>query len=120
MDIAAKRPTDTNVDDVICSDGIVIGTTENFAAMAGLTKDFFERIYYPCLEEKQGLPVACYIRAGEDGQGTKTGVTKIVTGLRWKFISEPLILQGAYKAEYGEQVTELAMTMAAGLDAGIY
>ena len=101
-------------------DGLLLGTTENFAYMAGLTKDFFERIYYPCLETKQGLPVALYIRAGEDGRGTRDSIGRITTGLRWKYISEPLILRGAYQPQFREQVAELAMTLAAGLDAGIY
>ena len=48
------------------------------------------------------------------------GIEKIVTGLRWKLIAEPLILKGPYKPEFKEQVSELAMTMAAGLDANIF
>ena len=88
--------------------------------MAGLIKDFFERIYYPCLESKQGLPIALYIRAGEDGRGTRAGIEKIVTGLRWKFIVEPIILRGNYESEFTAQVAELAMTIAAGLDSEIF
>ena len=88
--------------------------------MAGLIKDFFERIYYPCLEAKQGLPLALYIRAGEDGRGTRASIEKIVTGLRWKMIAEPLILRGAYRPEFKAEVAELAMTLAAGLEAEIF
>ena len=52
-----KQPLDSTADDVLACDGIIIGSTENFGSMAGLVKDFLERIYYPCLEEKQGLAV---------------------------------------------------------------
>ena len=76
-----KSPREADADAVLSCDGIIIGTTENFAYMSGLIKDFFERIYYPCLEKKQGLPYALYIRAGSDGTGTQLAIDKIITGL---------------------------------------
>ena len=106
--------------DVDWCDGLLLGTTENFGYMAGLTKDFFERIYYPCLESRQGLPIALYIRAGEDGRGTRDGIGRITTGLRWKYVGDPLILRGRYTPAFEDQVAELAMTLAAGLDAAIF
>lgn len=120
LNLRSKAPLDAGPADVEWCDGILIGTTENFAYMAGLIKDFFERIYYPCLESKQGLPVALYIRAGEDGRGTRTAIGKIVTGLRWKYVCEPLIMRGKFDEAFDEQVAEVAMILAAGLDAGIY
>jgi hypothetical protein len=118
--VESKSPLDADAADVNACDGILIGTTENFGDMAGLIKDFLERIYYPCLESTQGLPVGLYIRAGEDGTGTRASVTKITTGLRWKFIAEPLILRGPFTPDFVEPVSELAMTMAAGLNAEIF
>jgi len=120
IEVRARSPLDSGPEDIEWCDGILIGTTENFAYMAGLIKDFFERIYYPCLESSQGLPAALYIRAGEDGRGTRTAIGKITTGLRWKYVAEPLILRGKFDDSFDEQVAELAMTIAAGLDAGIY
>lgn len=120
IEIVSKSPLEADADDVDACDGIIIGTTENFGYMAGLIKDFFERIYYPCLESKQGLPFALYIRAGEDGRGTQASIEKIATGLRWKLVAEPLILRGPYKPEFKENAAELAMTMAAGLDANVF
>jgi len=120
IEVVSKSPLEADSDDVEACDGIIIGATENFGNMAGLIKDFFERIYYPCLESKQGLPFALYIRAGEDGRGTRASIEKIVTGLRWKLIGEPLILRGSYKPEFEIEVSELARTMAAGIDASIF
>lgn len=100
--------------------GLLLGTTENFGSMAGLTKDFLERIYYPCLEQTEALPVACYIRAGLDGQGTVTALQRIITGLRWRLIQPPLVLHGDYTTEFCNEVSELAATLAAGLDAGLF
>ena len=118
--VTLQTPLETNSEDVKQADGILIGTTENFGYMSGLVKDFFERIYYPCLEETQGKPYSLYIRAGNDGLGTKTGVEKIITGLRWKSVQPALILQGDYQPQFAEQVKELGHLMAAGIDNGIY
>ena len=120
LEVRSKAPLDAGPDDIDWCDGILVGTTENFGYMAGLIKDFFERIYYPCLESSQGLPSALYIRAGEDGRGTRTSIGKIVTGLRWQYVCEPLIMRGKFDESFDEQVAEVAMTIAAGLDAGIF
>ena len=116
--VIVKTPLQTQAEDVLKADAIIIGTTENFGYMAGLTKDFFERIYYPVLEQKQGLPVACYIRAGLDGTGSKRAVESIVTGLRWRWIQQPLVLKGEWKDGFETQVNELVLTVAAGLSIG--
>lgn len=114
-----KAPLEATADDVLACDGIIIGTTENFAYMSGLIKDFFERIYYPCLEEKQGLPYAVYVRAGSDGTGTSNAVQKIITGLRWKEACPLLLLQGDFQPTFEQQCEELGMLLAAGIDAGV-
>lgn len=119
VNVIVKNPLDTRVDDVLQADAIIIGTTENFGYMAGLTKDFFERIYYPVLEQKQGLPVACYIRAGLDGTGSKRAIESIVTGLRWRWIQPPLVLKGDWSEAFDHQVAELVMAVCAGLSLNI-
>jgi multimeric flavodoxin WrbA len=120
LEVRIKAPLDAEPDDVDWCDGILMGATENFGYMAGRIKDFFERIYYPCLESAQGLPVGLYIRAREDGTGASGSIERITTGLRWKYVDDPLILRGNYEPEFKDQVAELAMTMAAGLDAGVF
>lgn len=113
-------PLEAGPDHVLKADGIIIGTTENFAYMSGLIKDFFERVYYPCLEEKQGLPCALYIRAGSDGTGTRIAIEKILTGLAWKTINPPLIMKGDYQAAFESECEELGSLVAAGLETGIF
>jgi multimeric flavodoxin WrbA len=112
-------PLQATADDVLWADAIILGTTENFGYMSGALKDFFDRIYYPCIEQTEAMPFALYIRAGLDGTGTRIAVGKITTGLSWKTVQEPIILHGEYKSEFEGQCEELGMLMAASLEAGI-
>ena len=97
IEVKLTQPLKTTEDDVLNCDAILLGTTENFGYMSGAMKDFFDRIYYPCLEHTEALPYSIFIRAGIDGSGTKQAMEKIITGLRWKPVHETLILQGEYQ-----------------------
>lgn len=120
VDVQVLSPFDAGPDDVLAARAIILGTTENLGYMSGALKDFFDRIYYPCLEEKQGMRYAAYIRAGHDGTGTRRAIETIVTGLRWKAVQEPLVCRGEFSEEFISQCEELGMAMAAGIDAGIF
>lgn len=113
-------PLQATPDDVRAADAIILGTTENLGYMSGALKDFFDRIYYPCLEQTEGLPYVLYVRAGKDGTGTKRAVDTITTGLRWKAVQEPLTCRGEWQDSFEADCEELGMYMAAGLDAQIF
>ena len=120
VDVRARAPFDAGPADVLEADAIILGTTKNLGYMSGALKDFFDRIYYPCLEHTEGLPYALYIRAGHDGTGTKRAVAGIVTGLRWRAVAAPLICRGAYDERFAAECHDLGSAMAIGLDAGIF
>lgn len=119
LDFSIKSPLDTTPQDVLDCDGIILGTPENLAYMSGALKDFFDRIYYPCLELKQGLPVAAIVRAGQDGTGTRRALKTILTGLKWRWVQDILLCKGPWQPEFSEQCAELAQAMAVALDEGM-
>lgn len=110
------QPFHAGAEQVMQADAILLGTTENFGYMSGALKDFFERVYYPCLEKTQGLPYALYIRAGNDGSGAEAAVNRIITGLKWSKQQPVLICRGDFKENFVEQVKQLAMTLAAMIE----
>jgi hypothetical protein len=120
VEVVSKTPFEAGVEDVLAADAIILGTTENLGYMSGALKDFFDRTYYGVIEEKQGLPLGVYIRAGLDGTGTRRAIESITGGLRWKLVQEPLVLKGDWQDGFLDQVEELGLAMAAGLEAGVF
>ena len=118
--LVLREALQASVEDVRAAHGILLGTPENFGYMSGALKDFFDRIYYPCLEHTRGLPFALFIRGGNDGSGAVSSVRRIVTGLGWREVAPPVIFAGAVdEARLGE-CEQLGQTLAAGLSAGIF
>jgi len=111
---------EADADDVLWSDAMILGTPENFGYMSGGLKVFLDRIYYPCLEKVEAKPYALFVRAGNDGTGAVTSVQRIVAGLALKEIQPPLVVAGEFdEARLGE-CEELGMTVAAGLETGVF
>ena len=120
VEVSASRPFDVQPNDVQAAQAIILGTTENLGYMSGALKDFFDRIYYPCLEHTQGMPYALYIRAGHDGTGTRRSIESITGGLGWRAVQEPLICRGDWQDAFIVQGQELGTAMAAGLEMGFF
>ncbi|MEM7284517.1 MAG: flavodoxin family protein [Pseudomonadota bacterium] len=113
-------PLQAGPDDVLKADAILLGTTENFGYMSGAMKDFFDRTFYSVLEQTEAMPFGVYIRAGLDGTGTRVGIEKITSGMKWKQVQDTVLCHGEWDDAFLEQVEELGMSMAAGLEAGIF
>ncbi len=120
VEIRIRDPLEATPTDVRWANAIILGTPENFGYMSGALKFFFDHIYYPCLEHTQGLGYAVFIKAGNDGQGALSAITRITTGLAWRLLAEPLIVAGSLEDSHLAAGRELGMTIAAGLEAGLF
>ncbi len=126
------RAPEAGPEDVLAADGHLFATPENLAAMAGLMKDFFDRIYYPALGRIEGRPYAALVCAGSDGRNAARQIARICTGWRLRAVAEPLIV--CTHAQTPEAILapkvigsddlgrceEIGAALAAGLGMGIF
>ena len=79
------------------------------------TNYFLDEIYYDCLEKKEGLPYAIYVKAGNDGTGAIVNIEKILSGLSFKKIQDPVLVVGDLDKIALSRCEELGHLMAVGL-----
>jgi multimeric flavodoxin WrbA len=132
VEVRLQQAHATQPADVLAADGYLFVTPENLASMAGLMKDFFDRVYYPVLDRLNGRPYAVLICAGSDGSGAVRQIERIATGLRLKAVAPPLIV--ITHAQTPEAIlapkhigpadlsrcAEIGAALAAGLAAGVF
>ena len=132
VEVLLRHAAGTQPGDVLAADGYLFATPENLASMAGLMKDFFDRIYYPVIERIDGRPCAVMICAGSDGTGAARQIARIATGLRLKTVAPPLIVITHAQSPQAilapkrigtedlARCAELGAALAAGLAAGVF
>ena len=115
--------TDAGLDDVLAASGVLVATPARFGALAGLTKDLFERIY-PWFEERPdvrpGMPWTAVVKGASDPSGAVRDLERILVGLRWRQVLPPVQCVGELTDADLAAAQELGATFAAGLDAGIW
>ena len=120
VEVRVKSALEANGDDLLWADAFIIGSPENFGYMSGAVKYFLDRSYYECEGKIDGKAFALFIRAGNDGSGAISSIRRILTGLAVKEVQEPVLIVGEFDESRLTQCEELGLTIAAGLEAGIY
>lgn len=132
IDVTALPAVNANAADVEAADALIFACPENLAAISGAMKEFFDLNYYPLLGKINAKPYACVIAAGSDGAGAMRQIERIATGLRLKKVAETVLVithaqtQDAIEANKVlneaqlAPAIELARTLAAGLELGIF
>ena len=120
LKVTEKPPLEVKAADLLAADGVLLGSLENIGALAGLTKDMFDRCYDDWLDKKPGLPVAVWIRAGLDGTASTRQIKAIISAQKWRLIDDPLVLHGPWQEAFETATAELAGALAAGMQARIF
>lgn len=120
VDVRVRDALEATADDLLWADGFILGTPENFGYMSGAMKYFLDRAYYPCEGKMAGRPYALFIRAGNDGTGAINSIERILKGLSVRAVQDPVLIAGAFDESRLAECEELGMTMAAGLEAGVF
>ncbi len=127
VDAILLRAADAGTADLVAADALVLATSENFGGMAGMTKDFLERVYYPCGDRLAGRAYAVLVCAGNDGTGAMRDIDRVARGLALRKVHPGLIHRtGAVAVPVRvptavlDEAAAIAATIAEGLAAGIY
>ena len=122
-----REARDAGVAELLRCDALLVATSENFGSLAGMTKDFFERVYYPCEHRVEGKPYSVIVCAGNDGTGAMFQTDRIATGLQMRKVLPGVSYKSGITAQAHvvpedvlAQCAELGATLAAGISAGIY
>jgi len=105
--------------DVLEADGYILGTPANLGYMSGALKHFFDNIYYPCLEETGKRPYGAYLHGNSDTDGARLAIERIIQGLRWREVHQPLRVIGEPSQADLEACWELGATVAAHVAEGL-
>jgi hypothetical protein len=99
--------------DVLEADGYVLGTPANIGYMSGALKHFFDRIYYPCLNDTARRPYGLYVHGNDDTTGAVRAVETIAAGLGWRPAHAPVSVTGTPDRAARDACWDLGATLAA-------
>lgn len=120
VEVVMRSALEADAGDLTACDAFLLGTPENFGYMSGAMKYFLDRVYYPCEDKLSGKPFALFIRAGNDGSGALSSLRRILTGLAVREVQEPVMIVGEFDESRLADCEQLGLTMAAGLEAGVF
>lgn len=115
VEVVIRPALGATVPDVLAADGYLLGTPANFGYMSGALKDFFDRVYYPCLDATVGRPFGLWVHGNQDTEGAIRSVETIVRGLRWRRAAPIVSVRDRPTREALDACAELGAVLAAGL-----
>lgn len=104
IEVILRQAQHVQPEQLLTASGYVFIAPEMLGSLSGMMKDFFDRTYYPVLDELNGRPYAALICAGSDGQGALRQLEKIATGWRLKKVAESTVV--LTKAQTKQQILQ--------------
>lgn len=121
LDVRVLDAFEAGPDDVLRCTGVLLATPERLGYLSGAMKDFFDRIYEPCLDRSRGRPFVLLVRGATDGAGAVLAAQRIATGLGWKEVLPAVVARGPeVTPDHLSAASELGATFAAGLVLGVW
>ncbi len=120
LDVRCLTAKQAGPDDLLWANAVILGTPENFGFMSGALKDFFDRTFYEVEGKMNPLPCAIVIGAGNDGSGALRSIRRIIGGYPLMEVQQEIIVRGEPQEDDLTRCRELGMTIAAGLEAGMW
>jgi multimeric flavodoxin WrbA len=120
VEVRTRTALEATAGDLLWCDAFILGTPENFGYMSGAMKYFLDRSFYDCVDRVDGRPFALFVRAGNDGSGAIASMRRILKGIAVKEVQDPVLIAGKFDEARLDECEELGMTMAAGLEAGVF
>lgn len=88
-----KKAADTDDTDLLGCDVVAIGTPNYFSYMAGMVKDFFDRVWPTVREKMKDKPYAVFGSYGGGGMPAIESVEKICNGLGMNRVQDSIGVQ---------------------------
>ncbi len=132
LDTRLLHADDVQPGDMLGADAFIFVFPENLAAISGVMKAAFDRLYYPCLGRIEGRAYAAIICAGSDGTNALRQAERIATGWRLKQVAksqivlthaqtpEAILAQKVLGASDVSAAQDLGKAMAAGIVLGVF
>ena len=110
--VSLKKAVEANDADILNCDAIAIGTPNYFSYMAGMVKDFFDRVWVVVREKLADKPYVAFGSYGGGGTAAIETVEHICDGLKMKKICEAVSAQREPKEENLTACKELGKKLA--------
>lgn len=120
IQIKFQKALDTDLEDILWADGLVIVTAEYLGYMSGAVKDLFDRTYYPARENEVNIPYILLICSETDGTGAQRNIERIAPSYTLRKALDTILIKEHRLEEDLPQAEEQGQTFAAGLSMGIF
>ena len=110
--VTLKKAVDANANDLLACDVVAIGTPSYFGYMAGMVKDFFDRVWATVRDKVAGKPYATFGSKGGGGAQAVETVERICDGMKMARAADAVLATRKPSEEALAQCRELGKKLA--------